>query len=97
MRRNTAFSVSQIVNCDETWYHHFELESERQSKQWKIANSLSPKKSKFVHSSSGKVLISFFTYLKGPLLAPRTGKPPPLPSVIKPLYRTLDEPSSSNA
>ncbi|GFY16774.1 histone-lysine N-methyltransferase SETMAR [Trichonephila clavipes] len=55
--------LSQIVTGDETWGHHFEPES----KQWKHATSPPPKKSKAVHTSSDKVMISFF-YHKGPLL-----------------------------
>ncbi|GFV92280.1 uncharacterized protein TNCV_3951351 [Trichonephila clavipes] len=46
----------QIVIGDETWGQHFEPES----KQWKQATSPSPKKSKAVHTSSGKVMMSFF-------------------------------------
>ncbi|GBN66295.1 hypothetical protein AVEN_161903-1 [Araneus ventricosus] len=59
--------LSHIVTGDETWCHHFEPESKRQSKQWKHATSPPPKKSKAVHTSSGKVMMSFF-YHKGPLL-----------------------------
>ncbi|GFU11572.1 histone-lysine N-methyltransferase SETMAR [Trichonephila clavipes] len=50
----------QIVTGDETWNHRFEPESKRQSKQLKRATSLPPKKSKAVHTSSGKVMMSFF-------------------------------------
>ncbi|GFW48182.1 histone-lysine N-methyltransferase SETMAR [Trichonephila clavipes] len=50
---------SQIVTGDETWGHHFEPESKRQSKQWKRASSPPPKKSKVTHTSPGKVMMSF--------------------------------------
>ncbi|GBN75236.1 Histone-lysine N-methyltransferase SETMAR [Araneus ventricosus] len=60
--------LSHIVTGDETWCHHFEPESKRQSKQWKHATSPSPKKSKAVQTSSGKVMMYFF-YHKDPLLA----------------------------
>ncbi|GFR08335.1 histone-lysine N-methyltransferase SETMAR [Trichonephila clavata] len=36
----------QMVTGDGTWSHHFEPEIKRQSKQWKLAISPSPKKSK---------------------------------------------------
>ncbi|GBM35561.1 hypothetical protein AVEN_106780-1 [Araneus ventricosus] len=60
--------LSHIVTGDETCCHHFEPESKRQSKQWKHATSPPPKKSKAVHISSGKVMMSFFFDHKGPLL-----------------------------
>ncbi|GFV84154.1 mariner Mos1 transposase [Trichonephila clavipes] len=60
-------SLSQTVTGDETWNHHFEPESKRQSKQWKRATSPPPRKSKDVHTSSGKGMMSFF-YHKDPLL-----------------------------
>ncbi|GFW39411.1 histone-lysine N-methyltransferase SETMAR [Trichonephila clavipes] len=48
--------LSQIVTGDETWGHHFEPESKRQSKQWKRATSSPPKKSKVVCTPVLKVL-----------------------------------------
>ncbi|GFS66518.1 histone-lysine N-methyltransferase SETMAR [Trichonephila clavipes] len=51
---------SQIVTGDETWGHRFEPESKRQNKQWNCATSPPPKKSKAVHTSSAKVMMSFF-------------------------------------
>ncbi|GFS65237.1 histone-lysine N-methyltransferase SETMAR [Trichonephila clavipes] len=59
--------LSQIVTGDETLCHPFEPESKRQSKQWKRATSSLPKKPKVIHTSSGKVMMSFFDR-KGPLL-----------------------------
>ncbi|GBM61069.1 Mariner Mos1 transposase [Araneus ventricosus] len=59
--------LSHIVTGDETWCHHFELESKRQNKQWKHSTSPPPKKSKAVHTSSSKVMMSFFDH-NGPLL-----------------------------
>ncbi|GFW26299.1 uncharacterized protein TNCV_4423461 [Trichonephila clavipes] len=50
---------SQIVPGDETWSHHSEPENKRQNKQGKRATSLPPKKSKTMHTSSGKVMMSF--------------------------------------
>ncbi|GFV28754.1 hypothetical protein TNCV_3987041 [Trichonephila clavipes] len=43
-----------IVTGDETWCHHFQPESKRQSKQWKRVTS-PPKKSKVVHTSSATI------------------------------------------
>ncbi|GFX38598.1 mariner Mos1 transposase [Trichonephila clavipes] len=87
-----AFSLSQIVTGDETWCQHFELES----KQWESATSPPPKKSKAVHTT---VLVRQYpSFLTTHFLSTSwNGKPPSMPSVIKPLYRTLEEPSSRNA
>ncbi|GFW74682.1 histone-lysine N-methyltransferase SETMAR [Trichonephila clavipes] len=48
--------------------HHFEPENKRQSMQRKRVTSPPPKKSNAMHTSSGKVKISFFFYHKSPLL-----------------------------
>ncbi|GFW99841.1 hypothetical protein TNCV_3420701 [Trichonephila clavipes] len=61
-------------------------------KQWKRATSPPPKKSNAMHTRSGKVMMSFF-YHKGLLLIEFLEREPPsMSNVIKPLYRTLDEP-----
>ncbi|GFU05414.1 hypothetical protein TNCV_3290671 [Trichonephila clavipes] len=57
--RDTDTFLSQIVVGDETWDHHFEPEGKRQRNQWKRATSPPLKKSKDVHTSSGKVMMSF--------------------------------------
>ncbi|GFQ98238.1 mariner Mos1 transposase [Trichonephila clavata] len=86
---------SQILPGDETRCHHFEPESKRQSKQWKRATSPPPKKSKAVHTSSGKVM-SFLNH-KCPLLVEFLERElTSMPIVIKPTYRILDETSSQN-
>ena len=60
--------LSRIVTRDETWCPHFESESKLQSQQWKYLNSPSPKKSKAVHTSTGKVMMTFLFNCRGPLL-----------------------------
>ncbi|GFS77441.1 histone-lysine N-methyltransferase SETMAR [Trichonephila clavipes] len=59
--------LPQIFLNDETRYHRFEPKIKHQSKQWKLTTSPPPKKSKAEHTSSGKVMMSFFDR-KGPLL-----------------------------
>ncbi|GFV94363.1 hypothetical protein TNCV_2268171 [Trichonephila clavipes] len=63
--RGIRLSLSQIVTGDETWGHHFEPESKRQSKHRKRATSPPPKKLEAVHTSSGKVMIPFFFLPQG--------------------------------
>ena len=60
--------LSRIVTGDETYCHHFEPESKRQSQQWKHLNYPPPKKSKAVHTSTGIMLMTFFFDCRGPLL-----------------------------
>ena len=51
--------IKRVVTQDETWVHHFDLESKMQSKQWKHPDSPPPKKFKRIHSA-GKVKASIF-------------------------------------
>ena len=60
--------LSRVLAGDESWYHHLESESNRQSLQWKHPGSPPPKKSKVIHSSAWKVMLTFFFYQDGPLL-----------------------------
>lgn len=53
-----------IITCDETWLHHFEPESKKQSMEWRHTSSPRPKKFKR-YSSAGKVLSTFFWDSKG--------------------------------
>ncbi|GFU61728.1 uncharacterized protein TNCV_4612061 [Trichonephila clavipes] len=53
-----------IVTGDKTWGHNFGPEIKGWSKQRKRTTSPPPKKSKVIHTSSGKVKMSFY-YLKG--------------------------------
>ena len=51
--------MDRVVTQDETWVHHFDPESKKQSMQWKHPGSPPPKKFKRV-SSAGKVMASIF-------------------------------------
>lgn len=51
--------LSRLVTQDETWVHHFDPESKRQSMQWKHPWSPSPRKFR-VTASAGKVMASVF-------------------------------------
>ena len=51
--------LQQIVTRDETWVHHFELESKRASIQWRHLTSPSSKKFKS-QQSAGKVMVTVF-------------------------------------
>ena len=57
-RYNNEEFLSRIV-ADETWVHHYEPESKRQSMEWKHPGS--PVKKKFkTQPSSGKVMLTVF-------------------------------------
>ena len=43
--------VDRVVTQEETWVHHFDLESKKQSVQWKYPGSTPPKKCKRVFFS----------------------------------------------
>ena len=52
--------LARGVAGDESWCHHFEPESKQQSLQWKHPGSPPPKKSKVIHTSTVKVMLTFF-------------------------------------
>ena len=59
--------LSRIITGDETWVHHYEPESKRQSMEWKHPGS--PVKKKFkTRASAGKVMLTLFWDQKGPIL-----------------------------
>jgi hypothetical protein len=59
--------LEQIVTGDKTWVHHYELESKRQSTEWK--HPLSPVRKKFRQQPScKKLMITFFWDMQGPVL-----------------------------
>ncbi|GFW56812.1 histone-lysine N-methyltransferase SETMAR [Trichonephila clavipes] len=60
--------MKRIVTGDETWCHHYEPEKKRDSMQWKHASSPLPKRFRAV-KSAGKVLLTVFFDVQGPLLA----------------------------
>ncbi|GFW57490.1 histone-lysine N-methyltransferase SETMAR [Trichonephila clavipes] len=64
--RHPAF-MKRIVTGDETWCHHYEPETKRDSMQWKHASSPPPKKFRAV-KSAGKVFLTVFFDVQGPLL-----------------------------
>jgi len=49
-----------IITGDETWCHQFDLESKRQSMEWRSPSSPQPKKSRLQKSKVKTVLIAFF-------------------------------------
>ena len=59
--------LSRTVTGDETWVHHYEPESKRQSMEWKRLGSPAKKKFK-TQSSAGKVMLTLFLDSKGPIL-----------------------------
>src|SRR6476661_1813694 len=59
--------MNSIVTGDESWAHHYEPETKRQSMQWHHLGSPSPKKFK-LSPSAGKVMITVFWDRHGVLL-----------------------------
>ena len=59
--------MNRIVTGDESWAHHYEPETKRQSMQWHHIGSPSPKKFKLA-PSAGKVMITVFWDIHGVLL-----------------------------
>ena len=51
--------LARFVTMDETWVHHFDPESKRQSMEWKHPSSPTPKKPKMA-ASAGKIMASVF-------------------------------------
>ncbi|GFT45434.1 mariner Mos1 transposase [Trichonephila clavipes] len=59
--------MKRIVTGDEIWCHHYEPETKRDSMQWKHALSPPPENFRPVRSA-GKVLLTVFFDVQGPLL-----------------------------
>jgi len=57
-----------IVTGDESWFHHFEPETKRQSMEWRYLHSPSKKKAKTVPSAA-KVMGTVFWDAEGLILA----------------------------
>jgi histone-lysine N-methyltransferase SETMAR len=58
--------LSRIITGDETWVHHYEPKTKRQSMEWKHPGS--PTKKKFnTQSSAGKLMLTVFWDSKGPI------------------------------
>ena len=60
-------SIERVVFQNETWVHHFDLESKMQSKQRKHPGSSPHKKFKRVHTT-GKVVASIFWESQGVIM-----------------------------
>ena len=60
--------LQQIVTSDETWIHHYEPESKRQSMQWKHPSSPVAKIFKTQLLSAGKLMLTVFWDSQGPIL-----------------------------
>ncbi len=58
--------LEKIITCDETWIHHFEPESKRQSMVWKHPDSPSVKKFKS-RPFANKVLLTVFWDMRRPI------------------------------
>jgi len=71
-REGDAF-LHRIVTGDESWVYHFELESKRQSMQWKHLLSLANKKFK-TQTFTGKVMLTILWDVNGPMLVHFQGK-----------------------
>ena len=56
-QRNKKKFLHKYVTVDETWIHHFTLESNRQSAEWTAASESFPKQPK-MQTSAGKILAS---------------------------------------
>jgi len=56
--------VRRFITMDETWIHHYTLESKHQSKQWTEAGCSAPKKTRSV-PLAGKVMASVFWDTEG--------------------------------
>ncbi|GFW76601.1 mariner Mos1 transposase [Trichonephila clavipes] len=59
--------MKRIVTGGETWCHHYKPETKRDSMQWKHASSPPPKMFRAL-KSAGKVLLTVFFDVQGPLL-----------------------------
>ena len=55
--------LSKVITCDETWFHFFELESEKQSSMWKHTWPPSPVKAR-LSKSVGKVMSIIYSNKK---------------------------------
>jgi histone-lysine N-methyltransferase SETMAR len=59
--------LRRIITGDETWIHRYAPESKRHSLEWK--HPTSPAKKKFkIQSSAGKMMLTVFWDLQGPIL-----------------------------
>lgn len=59
--------LSTLITGDETWVHYYDPETKQQSMQWKHSDSPPPKKAK-AQKSAGKVMLTAFWDINGPIL-----------------------------
>ena len=59
--------MERVITGDETWIHHYEPESKRNSMTWKHPDSPVPKKFK-TKPSVGEILLTVFRDCRGPLI-----------------------------
>ena len=65
--------LSRIVTGDETWAHHYEHETKRQSMEWHHPQS--PRKKKFKTTpSAGKLMVTVFWDIDGVILVAVTAR-----------------------
>jgi len=76
--------LDRIITGDETWCHHYEPESKRQSMEWRHVNFPSKKKFKTL-PSVGKVTFTVFRYRKGVIILDflEPGKPSTLTATLR--------------
>ena len=70
-RRNKKVFLREYVTIDETWIHHFNLDSNRQSAEWTAAGKSRLKRPK-TQTSAGKISVSIFSYAQDILLGKET-------------------------
>jgi histone-lysine N-methyltransferase SETMAR len=71
--------LTKIVTGDETWIHHYEPESKRQSMEWKHPQSPTKEKLKS-QPSAGKLMLTAFWDSQGPVLEHHQEKGPTINS-----------------
>jgi len=54
--------LKNIITGDETWVYGYDVETKRQSSQWKSSNSPRPKKARQARSNVKTMLITFFDF-----------------------------------
>lgn len=59
--------LARLVTMDESWIHHYDVETKIQSKEWTVRGSTPPKKFK-MQPSAGKIMLSVFWDAEGVIL-----------------------------
>lgn len=58
--QNDPGFIKNVITGDETWVYDYDIETKRQSSQWKSVTSPRPKKARQVRSNVKTMLITFF-------------------------------------